>query len=70
MLVSTLVPLGLVLAVGAVVVAVLRARHRKNVGESQECPCPPSPTLSPWTSVVGLAAPSVGLLCSLLFHRL
>ncbi|KAI5766301.1 PIGR protein [Gulo gulo luscus] len=30
-LVSTLVPLGLVLAVGAVVVAVLRARHRKNV---------------------------------------
>ncbi|XP_032734063.1 polymeric immunoglobulin receptor [Lontra canadensis] len=30
-LVSTLVPLGLVLAVGAVVVAVLRARHRKNI---------------------------------------
>lgn len=30
-LLSTLVPLGLVLAVGAVVVAVLRARHRKNV---------------------------------------
>lgn len=30
-LLSTLLPLGLVLAVGAVVVAVLRARHRKNV---------------------------------------
>ncbi|XP_029788988.1 polymeric immunoglobulin receptor [Suricata suricatta] len=30
-LVSTLVPLGLVLALGAVVVGVLRARHRKNV---------------------------------------
>lgn len=33
-LVSTLVPLALVLALGAVAVAVVRARHRKNVGES------------------------------------
>lgn len=41
MLVSTLVPLALVLALGAVTVAVVRARHRRNVGESQDAPCPP-----------------------------
>lgn len=56
MLVSTLVPLGLVLAVGAVVVAVLRARHRKNVGECLGCPYPP-PNPEPLDLSGGLSCP-------------
>lgn len=57
MLVSTLVPLALVLALGVVAVAVVRARHRRNVGESQMLPAPTQPLAGglPWT---------------LLFHRL
>lgn len=42
MVVSTLVPLALVLALGVLVVGVLRARHRKNVGESLGASCPTS----------------------------
>lgn len=60
MLISTLVPLALVLALGALAVGVVRARHRRNVGEPPDVPCLPPPTrwgggVLPW---------------SLLFHRL
>lgn len=47
MLLSTLVPLGLVLTVGAVAVSVARARHRKNVGECPGCSPSPPPSLNP-----------------------
>ena len=47
MLVSTLVPLALVLAAGVVAIGVLRARHRKNVGESQGAACLPPAASSP-----------------------
>lgn len=47
MLVSTLVPLGLVLAAGVVAIGVVRARHRKNVGESQGAACPLPAASSP-----------------------
>lgn len=42
MLVSTLVPLALVLALGALAVGVVRARHRRNVGEPLGCSLPPT----------------------------
>lgn len=58
MLVSTLVPLALVLALGALVVAVVRARHRRNVGEPPGCSLPSHLQTLGW-----------GLPYSLLFHR-
>lgn len=60
MLVSTLVPLALVLALGAMAVAVVRARHRRNVGEPWDAHCSPPPT--PYWGV--------GLPWSLLVHKL
>lgn len=66
MLVSTLVPLALVLALGAVAVAVVRARHRRNVGESRDAPCPPPSN----PCGTGDRRGEGGLPCFLLFHKL